>query len=183
MLAILNSFRYVVKIGDIRGAVAFSAKNVGAVGAFEGIVCSLIKSFGMKCKGNFPYRKNNNRSGAKAPGEKSGNKNNGRKHHHVVPVKNPAGGAAAVFHKPNAERAPEKNADKVADVKSDGKNKKHVSSDNSAEIKRADCGDKREPDKADLNSVAVAFFDIGKKIFKVSDVFDFSRNEIFKAEF
>ena len=137
----------------------------------------------MKRKGNFPNYKNDDSPGAKAPGEKSGNENDGGKHHHMVPVENSAGGAAAVFHKPDPESAPEKNADKVADVKSDGKNTKHVSSDNSAEIKRADCGDKREPDKADFNSVAVAFFDIGKKVFKVSDVFDFSRNEILKAEF
>ena len=137
----------------------------------------------MKCKGNFPYRKNNNRSGAKAPGEKSGNKNNGRKHHHVVPVKNPAGGAAAVFHKPNAERAPEKNADKVANIKSDGKNKKHVFTDYSGKIKRGNNGDKRKPDKADFKGVTVAFFNISKEIFEVLYVFDFSGNKIFKAEF
>ena len=137
----------------------------------------------MKREGNFPDYKNDDSTGAKAPGEKSGNENDGGKHHHVVPVENPAGGAAAVFHKPDPERTPEKNADKVADIESDGKNKKHVLADNSAEIKRADYGDKREPDKADFDCVAVAFFNIGKKIFKVSDVFDFSRNEILKAEF
>ena len=137
----------------------------------------------MKCKGNFPYRKNNKCAGAKAPGEKSGNKNNGRKHHHVVPVKNPAGGAAAVFHKPNAERTPEKNADKVANIKSDGKNKKHVSADYSGKIKRSNNGDKRKPDKTDFKGVTVAFFNISKKIFEVSDVFDFSGNKILKAEF
>ena len=101
----------------------------------------------------------------------------------MVPVENSAGGTAAVFRKPDPERTPEKNADKVADIESDGKNKKHVSSDNSGEIKRADYGNKREPHKADFDSVAVAFFDIGKKIFKVSDVFYLSRNEILKAEF
>ena len=101
----------------------------------------------------------------------------------MVPVENSAGGTAAVFHEPDTERAPEKNADKVADVEGNGKNKKHVSSDCSGEIKHADYGNKREPHKADFDSVAVAFFDIGKKIFKVSDVFDFSRNEILKAEF
>ena len=137
----------------------------------------------MKREGNFPNHKNDYRAGAKAPGEKSGNENDGGKHHHVVPVENPAGGAAAVFHEPDPERTPEKNADKVADIESDGKNKKHVLADNSAEIKRADYGNKREPDKADFDCIAVAFFDIGKKIFKVSDVFDFSRNEILKAEF
>ena len=137
----------------------------------------------MKRKRNFPNHKNDDCAGAKAPGEKTGNENNGGKHHHVVPVENSAGGTAAVFHKPDPERTPEKNADKVADIESDGKNKKHVSSDNSGEIKCADGGDKREPDKTDFNGVAVAFFNIGKKVFKVSDVFYLSRNEIFKAEF
>ena len=137
----------------------------------------------MERERNFPDYKNDYRAGAKAPGEKSGNKNDGGKHHHVVPVENPAGGAAAVFHKPDPERTPEKNADKVADIESNGKNKKHVFSDYSGEIKRADYGNKREPHKADFDSVAVAFFDIGKKIFKVSDVFYLSRNEIFKAKF
>ena len=77
MIAILNSFRYVVKIGDIRGAVAFSAKNVGAIGTFKRFVCALIKSFRVKRKGNFPNHKNDDSPGAKAPGEKAGNKNDG----------------------------------------------------------------------------------------------------------
>ena len=183
MIAILNSFRYVVKIGDIRGAVAFSAKNVGAVGTFKRFVGAFIKSFRMKRERNFPNHKNDYRAGAKAPGEKSGNENNGGKHHHVVPVENSAGGAAAVFHKPDAERAPEKNADKVANIKSDGKNKKHVSADYSGKIKRSNNGDKRKPDKTDFKGVTVAFFNISKKIFEVSDVFDFSGNKILKAEF
>ena len=137
----------------------------------------------MKCKGNFPDYKNDYCADAKAPGKKSGNKNNGRKHHHMVPVEDSAGCAATVFHKPDPEGTPEKNADKVADVKSDGKNKKHVSADYSAKIKCADYGDKRKPDKADFNGVAVAFFDVFKKVFKVFDVFYLSRNKILKAEF
>ena len=101
----------------------------------------------------------------------------------MVPVKNAAGGAAAVLHKPNPKRAPEKNADEVTDIESDGKNKKHVSADNSGEIKRTDGGDQQEPDKTDFDGVPVTFFDVFKKVFKVSDVFDLSRNEILKAGF
>ena len=101
----------------------------------------------------------------------------------MVPVENSAGRAAAVFHKPYPERTPEKNADKVADIESDGKNKKHISSDYSGEIKNSDHRDKREPDKTDSDGIHIAFFDICKKIFKIADVLDFSRNKIFKAEF
>ena len=137
----------------------------------------------MKRKGNFPYYKNDYCAGAKAPGEKSGNENDRRKHHHMVPVENSAGRAAAVFHEPDTERTPEKNADKIADIESDGKNKKHISSDYSGEIKNSDHCDKRKPDKTDSDGIHIAFFDICKKIFKIADVLDFSRNKIFKTEF
>ena len=137
----------------------------------------------MEGKGNFPYCKNNKSACAKAPGEKTGNENDGGKHHHVVPVKNSAGRAAAVFHKPHPEGTPEKNADQIADIKGDGKNKKHISSDNSAEIENADCGGEQKPDDSDFYGVAVAFFDIGKEVFKVADIFYFPRDKIFDAEF
>ena len=137
----------------------------------------------MKRKGNFPYYKNDYCAGAKAPGEKSGNENDRRKHHHMVPVENSAGRAAAVFHEPDTERTPEKHADKIADIESDGKNKKHISSDYSGEIKNSDHRDKRKPDKTDSDGIHIAFFDICKKIFKIADVLDFSRNKIFKTEF
>ena len=99
----------------------------------------------MESKGNFPGRKNNYRNAAKAPGEKSRNKKQGRKHHNMVPVENPAGCAAAVFHKPNPEGTPEKNADKVADVERNGKKQKHIFSDNAGEIKNCYHGGKRKP--------------------------------------
>ena len=137
----------------------------------------------MKGKRNFPNCKNKNRKCAKAPGKETGNKNNGREHHHVVPVENSAGGAAAVFHEPYPERAPEKNADKVADIKSNGQEQKNSASDDSGEINRADCGGEQKPDYADFDGIAVAFFDICKKVFEISDVFDLSRNKIFYAEF
>ena len=101
----------------------------------------------------------------------------------MIPVKNSAGRAAAVFHEPDTERTPEKNADKIADIESDGKNKKHISSDYSGEIKNSDHRDKRKPDKTDSDGIHIAFFDISKKIFKIADVLDFSRNKIFKTEF
>ena len=137
----------------------------------------------MKGKRNFPNCKNKNRKCAKAPGKETGNKNNGREHHHVVPVENSAGGAAAVFHKPDSERTPEKNADKVANIKSNRENKKHVSADDSGEIKNSKNRSERKPCKTDFNGVAVAFFNICKKIFKIFDVFDFSGDKIFYMEF
>ena len=137
----------------------------------------------MERKGNFPYCKDDNSTGAEAPGEETGNENNGGEHHHVVPVENSAGGAAAVFHEPDAERTPEKNADKVADIESDGKNKKHVSSDYSGEIKNSDHCDKRKPYKTDFDGIHIAFFDICEKVFKIADVFDLSRNKILYTEF
>ncbi len=163
--------------------VAFTAKTVGAVAAFKGVVCAFIKTFRMESKGNFPYCKNDNCAGAKAPGEKSRYKNNGRKHHHVVPVEDAAGCAAAVFHKPYPERTPEKNADKIAYIKRNGKNKKHVSADNSGEIESAHSSNEQKPDDSDFKGVAVAFFDIREKIFEAAYVFDFSRNKILYAEF
>ena len=164
-------------------AVAFAAKAVGAVAAFERIVGAFIKTFRMQRKGKFPDNKNNDRTGTKAPGEETGNKNQRRKHHHVVPVENAAGGAAAVFHKPNAERAPEKYTDKVAYIKSNGDEKQKISADDSGEIKDTDNGAKRKPGKTDFDGVAVAFFDVFHKILDAADVFDFRRNKILKAEF
>ena len=101
----------------------------------------------------------------------------------MVPVENSAGRAAAVFHEPDTERTPEKNADKVANVKSHRKKKQNVSSDNTGKIKNADKRNKRKPNKTDFDSIAVAFFDICKKVFKIADVFNFRRDEILKAEF
>lgn len=137
----------------------------------------------MESKGNFPDRENDKSAGAKAPGEKSQNENDWGKHHHVVPVENSAGCAAAVFHEPDPEWTPEKNADQIADIKGDGKNKKHISSDNSAEIENTDCGGEQKPDYSDFYGVAVAFFDICKEVFKISDILDFPRDKILKAEF
>ena len=164
-------------------AVALSAKDIGAVAAFKCIIGSLIKSFRMKRKRNFPDYKNDNCAGTKAPCEKSGNKNKGREHHHMVPVKNPAGCAAAVFHKPYSERAPEKNADKVTDIKSNGEKKKHVSSDDSGKIENTNNGTKSKPCKTDFYGIAVAFFYVFHKVLNVTDVFYFGRDKILDAEF
>ena len=164
-------------------AVAFAAKSVGAVAAFKGVVGAFIESFRMKRKGKFPNGKNNKSSGAKAPGEKSGNKNKRREHHQVVPVKNAAGCAAAVFHKPNPEGTPEKHADKIAYIKSNGEEKKHVLSDDSGKIENSYNGAERKPCKTDFNSIAVAFFYVFHKVLNVADVFDFRRDKIFDAEF
>ena len=101
----------------------------------------------------------------------------------MVPVKNSAGCAAAVFHKPDTERTPEKNTDKVAYIKRNRKKKKHVSSDDPGKIKDSDNSNKQKPDSADFKGVAVAFFYVCKKIFKIADVFDLSRNKILKTEF
>ena len=136
----------------------------------------------MERKGNFPNRKNNDCTCAKAPGEETGNENDRGEHHHVVPVENSAGGAAAVFHEPYTERTPEKNADKVADIESNGENKKEALSDDSGEIKNSkNCG-KGKPCKTDFNGVAVAFFNVCKKVFEIFDIFDLSRNKIFYME-
>ena len=137
----------------------------------------------MKRKRNFPDYKNDNCAGTKAPCEKSGNKNKGREHHHMVPVKNPAGCAAAVFHEPDTERTPEQNADKVANIKSNRENKKHISADYSGVIKCGNHSGQSKPGKTDFEGVTVAFFNICKKVFKILDVFNFSRNKILDMEF
>ena len=137
----------------------------------------------MERKGNFPNSKNNNCACAKAPGEETGNKYDRGEHHHVVPVEDSAGGAATVFHEPNTERAPEQNADKVANIKCNGENKKHISADDSGEIKCCNSGGEGKPCKTDFKGIAVAFFNICKKVFKIFDVFNFSRNKILDVEF
>jgi len=137
----------------------------------------------MERKGNFPYRKNDYGNSAKAPGEKSRNKEKRRKHHDMVPVENSAGCAAAVFHEPDPERAPEKNADEVADIENDRKEQKHVSADYSGEIKRRNCSGKQKPDYSDFNGIPVAFFDVIQKVLKIADVFHLVGDEIIYAEF
>ena len=163
--------------------VALAAKSVSAVAAFKRFVGTFIKTFRVKRKRNFPYNKNDDSAGAKAPGEKSRNKNQGRKHHHMVPVENAAGGAAAVFHEPHPERAPEKHANKVANVKSHREKKKNVAVDYSGKIKCANRSTKNTPRKSYFYGVAVAFFYVFHKVLYVADVFDFGGNKIFKAEF
>ena len=163
-------------------AVSFSAKAVGAVGTLKSTVGAFIKTFRMKSKGNFPKGKNDNCSCAKAPGKESRNKNKGREHHHVVPVKNAAGGAAAVLHKPNTEGAPEKNTDKVTNIKSNGENKQKVASDYSGKIKCANHGNKCKPCKTDFDGIQIAFFDVIHKVLKLFDMFYFAGTKILKAE-
>ena len=137
----------------------------------------------MERKGNFPDCKDDQSACAKAPCEETGNKNDRRKHHHMVPVENTACGAAAVFHKPNSERAPEKNADKVADIKSYRKEKKNSASDDSGKIDHSDCGSEQKPDKAYFQGITVAFFDICQKIFEIADIFYLMGDKILDAEF
>ena len=45
--------------------------------------------------------------GLQAAAKKAGQKEKGRKHHQMVPVEDPAGGAAAVFHEKHPKRTPE----------------------------------------------------------------------------
>ena len=73
----------------------------------------------------------------------------------MVPVENAAGGAAAVFHKPYPEGAPEKHADKVADIKSNAYEQEHSSADNAGEIEGADDAVEDYPDQTHKNGVFI----------------------------
>ena len=95
----------------------FSAKAVGAVGAAQRTVGSLPETFGVEVKAKLPDQQYNERANKKGKSKEAGNKHKGRKHHEVIPVENTAGGAAAVFHKDDAEGAPEQYADQVTKIK------------------------------------------------------------------
>ena len=93
-------------LGEIGGAVALAADAVGAVGAVEGAVGSLPEALGMELEGELPNKENYKGYSAKAPCIHAGDEEKGSEHHDMVPVEDAASGAAAVFHKPNAEGTP-----------------------------------------------------------------------------
>lgn len=134
----------------------------------------------MERKGNFPDDEHDYAAKAKAPGVKPGDENYGGKHHHMVPVKYAAGGAAAVFHKPRPKRAPKEHAHKVKDVKSDGNEKKDLAVYNAEKVKRADGRRQKRPDGAHYKGVLFAFQNV---VLKTGDAEIPKRFKTFREKF
>ena len=102
------------------------AELVGAFGAAEGHVAVLPKALGIDQYTHLPNQPNEKGEEDKRPGEEAVYRNNGQKHHQMIPVEDPAGGAALVAHD-EAEGTPDQYADKIADIENYGKNEKNIS--------------------------------------------------------
>ena len=90
----------------------------------------------------------------------------GREHHQVIPVEDPAGGAAAVFHH-QTEGAPDQHADQVAYIEKYGDQKKSGLSKNPGEIKNADGSNQGPPDDENFISGLCCVDDIAVKGFVI----------------
>lgn len=107
-------------------------KLLFAVFARKTGVDSFRKSFGKQKYCYLPAYKKTERKDEKTEGENVVNENKRCKHHGVVPVVNPAGGATLVFHNPCLKRAEEENTYHVANRVAKGNQYKYAFVDDAA---------------------------------------------------
>ena len=92
-----------------------AAQLFGAIRAAEVIVCGVREPFGMPVERHLPPNEQRDGQRQQAPGIGLCHEKQGREHHGVVPVVDPARRAALVFQKPALEGTEEQYADHVAD--------------------------------------------------------------------
>ena len=91
------------------------AKLIGAFGAFQGSVGALPEPFRIHHHTQLPNDPDDHRHGEQRQGVKTHHEHHGGKHHQVIPVKDPAGGAAFVAHH-QSEGTPDQYADQIAHI-------------------------------------------------------------------
>lgn len=125
------------------------AELVGAGAAGEGRVGLLPEPLRVHHHAKFPHQPGGEGQRHQAEGIEAPGKNQGRKHHQVVPVEDAAGGAAAVFHdKP--EGAPDQHTDQITDIEHHRDHKKAGPVQPAGKIQAADGGDKQAPEQEHL---------------------------------
>ena len=85
-----------------------------ALAALKGLIAGFEKPLPAEMIGDFPADKQDGGQNTGPAGQRTGQRQQGGAEHEVVPVINPAGGAAAVVHHPGLEGTEKQNADDVA---------------------------------------------------------------------
>ena len=104
----------------------------------------LPKPLGIQDNAQLPDQPNRKRKEQQGAGIETSDKNHGRKHHQMVPIKNPAGGTAAVFQN-QTEGAPDQNANQITYIKGYADQKKHGVAEDAVIIKDPDHRQQDEP--------------------------------------
>lgn len=123
------------------------AKLFLAVCTGKARVCVLGKSFGMDKDRKLPANKKQERNSEKRPRVNVFDKNEGSKHHCVIPIVDTAASAALVFHKPSLKRAEKEDTDHIADRIEKADEEKYSAINDICKIKRADRPVKQQPDE------------------------------------
>ena len=113
--------------------------------AGETAVCFLSKALRMSFQRDLPANEQQQRKTEQTPCIESGNKQERREHHCVIPVIDPAGRAAAIAHHPCLKRAEKQNTDHIADCIRHTDQQKNPLIDPSRQIRRADCTVQKQP--------------------------------------
>ena len=100
-----------------------SAQFIRAVFAFEGFVGMIPEAFRMHENAQFPHHPDRKGHQQQTPGKKAPHPDHGSKHHQMVPVEDPAGGAAAVLEQ-QPERTPYQYTDQIAHIEENGHHQK-----------------------------------------------------------
>ena len=113
--------------------------------AFQGGVGFVPEALRVNQYEQLPDEPGNNRHDKQRYGVKTAHENNGREHHQMVPVEDPAGGAAAVAHD-QTEGAPDQHSDQIADIKAYADEEKSGFVDDSVEIENSDYSNQGAPE-------------------------------------
>jgi len=122
------------------------AELVGAFGAFQRRVGLIPEAFRVDQNAKLPNEEGKHRHYHKGDGIEAAHKDQRREHHQVIPVEDPAGGAAAGTHQ-QPEGTPDQHTDQVAHIEAHTDQKKNVFVDQLCEIQNADDCDQRGPKK------------------------------------
>ena len=97
-------------------SAVLAAQLIGTLTAAQSCIGALPKPFRIHHNAKLPHKPCGNGHNNQAHGKKATHKNQGREHHQMIPVKDPAGRTAPCLHH-QSERTPNQNADQIADIK------------------------------------------------------------------
>jgi hypothetical protein len=120
--------------------------------AIETFVCVGREPFGVKLIGYFPAEKQQKREPEKCIGIDRRDENKGCEHHCKIPVIDPAGRTATVFHKPRLERAEKQYTDYITDRIGDCDENQNALVDDIHKIQKPDKSVKCKPNHSNKKS-------------------------------
>ena len=139
---------------------------IRAFSALQGCVGVIPKALGIHHYAKLPHQPCDHRHDQQGAGKKTICKDQRGKHHQVIPVKDPTGGTAAVFHD-QPEGAPDQHANQVADVKQHRDHKQRYLVDYAPIIQQPDPRDQKAPKDKNLISGLSGGHDIASQGFMV----------------